>query len=130
MVLDQDNFYLVSLRVNYMDIIGRGHVFIWVTRDLKEKSGEKWLPNCPLTQLNWTRLKTWSRKLCSRLDKLTQLCKSLLCVDFPSLQSNCQGNYHKPLKSLKGVRILSPTFSSSMMTWTYDNARIEKSNLL
>lgn len=35
-----------------MDIIGRGHVFIWVTRDLKEKSGEKWLPNCPLTQLN------------------------------------------------------------------------------
>ena len=35
-----------------MDIIRRSYVFIWVTKDLKEKFGEKCLPNCLLTQLD------------------------------------------------------------------------------
>ena len=35
-----------------MDIIRKSYVLIWVTKDLKEKLGENWLPNYPLTQLD------------------------------------------------------------------------------
>lgn len=35
-----------------MDIIRKSYVFILVTKDLKEKFEENWLPNYPLTQLD------------------------------------------------------------------------------
>ena len=38
------------------------------------------------------------------------------CLNKLSPEFNEQNNTYKPLKSLKGVRILSPTLSSSIMT--------------